>query len=141
MSFTFALEGDLLRVVGQGRLPAAEVQAGFRGALAQVQLPQNVRVLWDFRSVPTLDLSSDQVRSLRSIAAEADLHELGARLAWVASADVVYGIGCMFRAMAAVLPLEVEVFRGLAQASEWLDGGGLPPFANGNGNSGNGHAR
>jgi hypothetical protein len=141
VSFTFALEGDLLRVVGQGRLPAAEVQAGFRGALAGVQLPPNVRVLWDFRSVPTLDLSSDQVRALRSIAAEADLHELGARLAWVASADVVYGIGCMFRAMAAVLPLEVEVFRGLAQASEWLDASATHSAPNGGGHIGYGHTR
>jgi hypothetical protein len=141
VSFTFALEGDLLRVVGEGPLPAAEVQAGIRGALAGFQLPPNVRVLWDFRGVPTLDLSSDQVRALRSIAAEADLHELGARVAWVASADVVYGIGCMFRAMAAVLPLEVEVFRGLAQASEWLEGSAAPPFPAGNVHHRDGQAR
>jgi hypothetical protein len=132
VSITYALEGDLLRVVGSGRLPAAEVHEGLRGALAQVHLPPNLRVLWDFRSVPTLDLSSDQLRALRSIAAEAELPELRARFAWVASADVVFGIGCMFRALAAVLPLEVEVFRGLAQASEWL--AGEPPLVpNGNG--------
>jgi hypothetical protein len=132
VSITFALEGDLLRLVGSGRLPAAEVHAAFRGALAQPGLPPNLRVLWDFRGVPTLDLSADQLRALRSVAQEADLHELGARLAWVASADVVFGIGCMFRAMAAVLPLEVEVFRGLAQASEWL-AEKAPPATSGNG--------
>jgi hypothetical protein len=131
VSITFALEGDLLRLVGSGRLPAAEVHEAFRGALAQPALPPKLRVLWDFRSVPTLDLSTEQLRALRLIAQEADLHELGARLAWVASADVVFGIGCMFRAMAAVLPLEVEVFRGLAQASEWLSNEPSPPAVNG----------
>jgi hypothetical protein len=129
VSITFALEGDLLRFVGSGRLPAAEVHEAFRGALAQPGLPPNLRVLWDLRGCPTIDLSSDQLRALRAIAAQAELPELGARLAWVASADVVFGIGCMFRAMAAILPLEVEVFRGLAQAAEWLDQKAPPAVA------------
>jgi hypothetical protein len=132
VSITFALEGDTLRLVGSGRLPAAEVHAAFRGALAQPGLPPNLRVIWDLRGVPTLDLSADQLRALRSIAQDAKIQELGARLAWVASADVVFGIGCMFRAIAALVPLEVEVFRGLAQASEWL-ANEPPPAMNGNG--------
>jgi hypothetical protein len=70
--------------------------------------------------VPSLDLSQDHLRALRQVAADAHLPLLGARVAWVASADVVFGIGCMFRATASVLPLDVEVFRELAEAGEWL---------------------
>jgi hypothetical protein len=118
----FAFEGDLLRLVGVGRVPSALVEQAFREALAQPRLPAKLRVLWDLRQVPNLDLTEEDLRTLRCVAAEAELPALGARVAWLAATPVVFGIGCMFRGKASALPLEVEVFRELDAALAWLAG-------------------
>lgn len=129
MSMQLVLEGELIRLVGVGRVPSPEVAEAFRAALAPPRLRAKLRVLLDLRQVPNLDLTEEDLRGLRQIASDAGLPFLGARVAWLAETPVVFGIGCMFRGKAAPLPLDVEVFRELDRALAWLGLGEGPARA------------
>jgi hypothetical protein len=116
----YTLEGDVLRVTAAGSATARELCDAFRVALGHTELPVKLGVLLDLRDVPLLSLSEAELRRLGAIAADAELPALGARLAWLAPADLVYGTGRVFQSLASLLPLEVEVFRELEAAERWL---------------------
>jgi hypothetical protein len=80
--------------------------------------------LVDLSDVTRLAVTSDGLRQLMGMFAEAD--ELGyrTRLAIVAPADAVYGVSRMYQLMRGDdVPEEIVVFRRLAEATAWLDHG------------------
>ncbi len=116
----FTLEGELLRVTATDTATARELCDALRVALGHAELPVKLGVLLDLRDAPALSLSEGELRMLRSIAAEARLPLLGARIGWVAPLDLGYGTGRAFQSLASLLPLEVEVFRAMDEAERWL---------------------
>jgi hypothetical protein len=114
------VDGRQLRLVAGSELTARGLTDAFRAALAGVRVGPGLRVLFDLRAVSRLELGEPELHTLGFIAYEAGLHALEARLAWLAGNDLVFGLGCMFRGSASLVPLEVEVFRSAEAAERWL---------------------
>jgi hypothetical protein len=113
-------DGRQLRLVAGSGLTAHGLQEAFRRALAAIRVRDGLRVLLDLRALDRLELGEAELHALGFIADQAGLPGVAARVAWVARHDLVFGLGCMFRGSAALLPLEVEVFRTLEEAECWL---------------------
>ena len=80
--------------------------------------------LIDMRRVTQIETpSADQVRELAQISAEMDHEATHSRLAIVASADLVYGLGRMFQTYRELNPRstkETRVFRSMVEALAFL---------------------
>lgn len=72
--------------------------------------------LWDFRDVTEISVSSEAIRDL----ARARSFDPGARRALVAVSDVGFGVARMFAALHDDAPEEVQVFRSVEEARDWL---------------------
>jgi hypothetical protein len=82
-------------------------------------------VLWDIRAGSLAGISRDELRMIVEEGAPYADRRRGGRTAVVCSKEVDYGISRMFQAFASLgrIPFEIEVFRDIRGAREWLNSG------------------
>ena len=80
-------------------------------------------VLWDFREGSLASLSSKDLQMIVQRGAQFADRRKGGRTAIVCSKEVDYGLGRMFQTFASLqhIPFEINVFRNLEEAVEWLN--------------------
>jgi hypothetical protein len=83
-----------------------------------------VHELIDLRAADVSQITSRGLRRAAEIFAAFDSGPSHARIAFVAPADVVFGLSRMYQAFRSDSPAEIGVFRELHEARAWL---GLPP--------------
>ena len=80
-------------------------------------------VLWDIREGSLASLSSKDLKMILKRGAQFADRRRGGRTAIVCSREVDYGLGRMFQTLASLqhIPFEINVFRNLEEAVEWLN--------------------
>ncbi len=78
------------------------------------------RELFDLREVREFDVDLEGIKKVVHYVIGKRRMMKFARVAYVASSDLVYDIGRMFEVHANGVPIEFMVFRDIGQASEWL---------------------
>ena len=78
--------------------------------------------IWDFRGADVSKLSSDDLLALVKLAKHYENQRPGRKVAHVVTEDLAFGIGRMYTAFTEFedLDFEVELFRSIEQAKEWL---------------------
>ena len=122
IEYTIHPESGLLYVWAEGHLRSSDILAYLQAVEADPDFEAGLRVLTDLRRVDHYDLDPDDIRTVA--AANAGLHESlppGRRLALVSPKDAVYGLLRMFQALSEGQNLNVQVFRTIEEAVEWLE--------------------
>lgn len=120
MPLTYAVEHQFAVFLGRGVVTAAELRSRLAAVLATARLAERPLLLFDLRDVTTLDLAREDVEELCQIVEHAGPAAKGARFAFVAEDEGVSLTAGSFAALAATLPIEVEVFREIGEARAWL---------------------
>jgi len=105
-----------------GTLTDEELFGAYGALLEMPDYDYGADDLVDFRTVTRMDVTSEGLRRLMALFAEAD--ELGnrARLAIIAPRDVTYGVARMYQLMRGDdVPEEIAVFRDYDEGVRWLD--------------------
>ena len=123
MPYRYAIDPDrdLLVVRGWDTLALDEVQEGALDTLSDPAFRPGLRILVDYTRLRRYDLPLQDVRRLADF-----LHRhrdaIGAaRIAMVAPADAVYGVGRMWSSLQPEWAAEVAFFRTLEEGAAWLD--------------------
>lgn len=108
----------------EGEFTLDEYLEGMEAFLHSEVFRPGIDSLWDFRKVSVQSVTTDVLRSIarynRELAPE---RGESWRVALVVSVDVAYGLSRMFAVYVESAPNEVEVFRSMAEAEDWLKGG------------------
>ena len=105
-----------------GTLTDEELFGAYGALLEMPDYDYGADDLVDFRTVTRMDVTSEGLRRLMALFAEAD--ELGnrTRLAIIAPRDVTYGVARMYQLMRGDdVPEEIAVFRDYDEGVRWLD--------------------
>ena len=122
MSAEYRINADL-RVIfstASGVLTDADLLEHQAKLLADSCFDRSFNQLWDLTEVSQVEVSSQALRTL----ARSRSFEASARRAVVAGDDLVFGMGRMFQMLHDEAPEEMQVFRSLDEARQWL---GLDP--------------
>lgn len=118
MALSHAVENQFAVFLGRDIVTAAELGSGLTAVLKRIV--ERPLLLFDLRGIRLLDLRPEDLDDLCGIVQRAGPAAKGARLAFVADADAVAGVARSFEAVAAGLPIEVNVFREIEAARGWL---------------------
>ena len=107
-------------VVGKAELTVPEILEGIK---SNCEMPgfTGARSLWDLRDA-SFSLSREEVRSLAEFAGRGSTLRPPARLAFVASRNLEFGLLRMFEAFREQEGVEIEVFRDYEEALKWVNG-------------------
>ena len=103
-----------------GEFTEADVLAHRQRLKADPQFDPTFRQLADFTGVTRLAISTASVKALTSL----DPWHADSRRAFVASADVVFGMARMYAMLLGPSKSNIAVFRRAEEAERWLHGGG-----------------
>jgi hypothetical protein len=115
-----AVEHQFAVFLGRDVVTAAELRSNLSAVLGRRRLAERPLLLFDFRQVATLELQPEHVDDLCRIVEGAGPLAKGARFAIVAERELVSSAAEGFVALAAALPIEVKLFREIAEARSWL---------------------
>ncbi|MDH5483674.1 MAG: hypothetical protein OEY43_00435 [Gammaproteobacteria bacterium] len=77
--------------------------------------------LWDLRQADLSQMSVDTVDKISHyIANNTDKRGVDYRIALVVSTDLAYGLARMFRTMSDQIPVNINIFRSMDDACDWL---------------------
>lgn len=111
--------GQLVR--SRGDVSEHEYLSVMRKHLADIgRRPECVYSLADFSHAGRTDIGPEAVRTVAELSLATAVQRPDLLLAAVGGRDLVYGLVRMFQAYASGLPWEMEAFRSLAEAEDWL---------------------
>lgn len=121
MSHTIRLNEDLGVIVLRAKrsMDVLEIQAAFAEILQLPGFREGLSLIVDFRGSET-PISGGEVRQLAEYARSADARWGTTKWAFLASADLAYGLSRIFMALTSEHQVETHVFRNLVQANGWL---------------------
>lgn len=97
---------------------------GYAGhATHGLELPGKYHELIDLRDITVPRASTQSVRRVARMFEDAERDPVGVKIAFVATSDAAYGLARMYQALRDSSPVQMRVFREMAQARAWL---GLP---------------
>ena len=103
-----------------GVVNAQDVVEGVQDLMADPKLMLKPLVLCDFLEVTLLNVTTPELHKLCEAMGGRDSELFGARIAFVSDQAHVFGIARMLEALVEDLPIEMRVFRELAEAETWL---------------------
>ena len=118
MPTTYRIDGSL-RIVftnAEGNLSAADLQGLQEGVRGDPEFDPTFRNLVDLRAVKKVTIAGEEMNKL----ARSSPFAAGVRRAIVAPSESVFGMSRMYQMMGGDSADEVSVFRGMAEAMEWL---------------------
>jgi len=115
---------NLLFVRFTGELSEEDLVKYAQRAAANPAIPPAHDELIDLSRAEIADLQSHTLRRIAELFAGGDRTPERSRVALVAADDVSYGLSRMYQAFRSHSPLDLRVFRDVAEARAWL---GLPP--------------
>ena len=120
MPVSYAFRGDVLELRASGLYPPNEVAEAFRRAFADPDRPTPLRaLLYDVRESSVVGgRSTPEVR--QAVAFFESLgHQVGQRVALLATTDVAYGVMRMVAAWAEARNIDAAAFRDADEAFAW----------------------
>jgi len=121
MSHTIRLNDDLGVIVLRAKkcMDIAEIQTAFGEMVHLPGFREGLSLVVDFRGSET-PISAAEVRQLAEYARRADAKWGTTKWAFLASADLAYGLSRIFMALTSEHQVETHVFRNLDDADGWL---------------------
>ncbi len=119
VEYTIDAGTGFIRFTTAGSPTPEEQQEQWLRALADPRAARPLRVLDDRRQIERIGTPEDTIRFSSDAKGRLDLLR-GARLAFVASKAVTFGMTRMFEARSLELPFEVRPFYDVAEAEAWL---------------------
>jgi len=118
MAFAYFVDTSRSLVLsrGYGTLTDADLMNHVRALRADAAFRSDMRQLGDFRDVTKIAISSAGVRELSSL----NPWGAGSRRAVVVASDYAYGMARMYQMVREPSQDDLEIFRGLAEALDWL---------------------
>ena len=116
---TYVLENDLSVVKAVGRISEADFQEWAQDFYSgQV----TADILWDLTAADLSTITNDDIQEIARRAGAFSSKRKGGRSAFVCGHDLAYGLSRAFEAYTMIdeLPFQVQVFRDLDDAREWL---------------------
>lgn len=114
--YTIDLERSLVRSRGWGVLTDRELLAHARALTVDPHFAPNFRQLADLREVTDVQITSATIKEMVRL----NPFWAGARRALVVTNDVVYGMARMYQILRDESPDELEIFRKMDGALQWL---------------------
>ncbi len=121
LRFRIDTDANLVITTAEGEVTAEDLAEHARALAAHPDRP--LFELVDFSDRVDVTISPDVVRSAAFFLAEHDANAPGARLAFVAKSDVIYGMTRLFQANRSHPNVAIEVFRDRDEALRWLHEG------------------
>ena len=81
----------------------------------------NLNMVCDFRDVEKVLVETEHINQLLNLEKHKRLFQPGAKVAVVASQNIVYGVSRMYEMLAGELPQTIRVFREMTGAEKWLE--------------------
>ena len=121
MPHTIRLNDDLGVIVLRAKrsMDLAEIERAFAEMLRLPGFREGLSLIVDFRGSET-PISGAEMRQLAEYARRADAKWGTTKWAFLASADLTYGLGRIFMALTSEHQVETHVFRTLHDANGWL---------------------
>ena len=116
-------EQEIITITLEGEWEAAGVPEVLKSLWAALLRTGILRALWDFRGIKVGDVSTSEIRTVATLHL-GDRPELPrTRAAVVVSGDLEFGMARMAEAFITGSPADMQVFRNLTEATEWLMAG------------------
>jgi hypothetical protein len=109
-----------LFVTFTGEVSETELLDTARKLSADPSIPPGRRELVDLSRIENSDVTSAALRRVAHIYSETDKQPEDSQVAIVAPGDLYYGLSRMYEAFRRSSPVEIRVFRELAEARSWL---------------------
>ncbi len=116
VTYQIDAERSLVRSRAWGVLTGEEIHAHYRRLFADPGFTPAYRQLVDLREVTRVEVARDRIREIAADFAFSP----DSRRAYVASADVAFGTARMLEAYVELAGGQIEVFREMRAAEEWL---------------------
>jgi hypothetical protein len=116
----FDAERNLLIVTLDGPLQDEDLLKYARRVTESSDIPAGHDELIDLRTAEEPQVSSHTLRRVADMFARTDRTPDRTRVALVAESDVAYGLSRMYQAFRSESPLDLRVFRQMAEARVWL---------------------
>jgi hypothetical protein len=113
---TYVKEG-LTVFVADGRLSVDDIVEAITSFYKKGKTKDS---LWDLRAALLENFPSDGAQKISQVASRYKQQRQGGKTAIVASRDLDYGISRMHQAYMADFPWELEVFRSIEEACDWI---------------------
>ena len=113
-------KGALLHVVFEGTVTDADLQQLSDELLGASESVPGQRELIDLRGVEAQQVSSDALREMSERFTAADRAPGSVKSAVVASTDFIYGLARMYQTFRSESALQLQVFREMEEALEFL---------------------
>lgn len=117
----FDRDGNVLFVTFEDGLTDAELEAFACRLAGDERIPPGRDELLDLRSVTRTGVDPSTLQRISELFGRADVSPEKSRVALVATADVAYGLSRMYQAFRSQSPLDLRVFRDMAEARRWLN--------------------
>jgi hypothetical protein len=111
-----------VKLTASGTISSADIIKTLHGLLQDSQFKSGMDILWDFRQVKTENMKADQIREIVSFIKN-NQEKRGAhyRVALVVSRDIDFGLARMYEAYTQELPFQLQIFKTLSSAEDWLN--------------------
>ena len=114
---------QLVTFTCKGELFFYEVSTRLKAMYASDAIEYIRDVIWDLRNADLAGFSNEEILMIRDIVeAHKDVRKPG-KNALVFPSDLDYGLGRMYEIQAQDLPIDINVFRTMEEALEWLNEG------------------
>lgn len=117
----FDAEHNLLTVVLEGAIEDEDLLKYARRVTEGADIPSGHDELIDLRTAEEARVSSPTLRRVADLFSGSDRTPERTRVAIVAETDVAYGLSRMYQAFRSESPLDLRVFREMADARAWLE--------------------
>ncbi len=121
IEYTIHRDSGLLYVRAEGHLRSSDILAYLEVLDGDPSYRVGFHVLIDLRGVDHYDLDPDDIRTVAAANAGFAEKSPPGSLALVSPKDAVYGLLRMFQALSEGQNLDVQVFRTIEEAVEWLE--------------------
>ena len=111
-----------VKLTASGNISSSEIIKALHGLLQDSQFKSGMDILWDFRQVKTENMRADQIREIVSfIKNNQEKRGANYRVALVVSRDIDFGLARMYEAYTQELPFQLQIFKQLSAAEDWLN--------------------
>jgi hypothetical protein len=111
-----------VKLTASGIISLGDIIKTLHGLLQDSQFKSGMDILWDFRQVKTENMKADQIREIVSfIKNNQEKRGANYRVALVVSRDIDFGLARMYEAYTQELPFQLQIFKELSAAEDWLN--------------------
>jgi hypothetical protein len=112
----------LVRLIVSGSVITGDIIDALGRMLKDPDFKEGMDVLWDFREVKSGNSEAEDIREIVSfIRTNQEKRGRNYRVALVVSRDIDFGLARMYEAYSQELPFDIQIFKDIKDAEQWLN--------------------